>query len=517
MSSATKDTSGTIIDTIQSLLVAFVLAMLFRGFVIEGFVIPTGSMAPTLMGRHVLVESKQTGSVTPVGLDTGGLPPNGSLLRDYLAGRDQRFDRSTLKLSDARWGDRILVSKWLYPFTSPTRWDPIVFKNPAQPEGAVGTYIKRLVGLPGESIWIIDGDLFVQSEGEAFRIARKPPHMRARVWQPVWSSRMLPATPGRLPISWKGMPWKGDPASDWTESGHRLLSDTSDPVRLVWDSNRFPIDDWTAYNMFAPVSGDLPVSDVRVAATLTPQATGLQAAFELKARSHVIRYELADGLAKIEMWPQSDPDNVTRMESQAPVWSAGQPVRFVAEHVDQAARLILDGVEVVELEYDWSPRQRLEAVAGMGGPNRTDDELARRRPSEAMLSWEFRGAPVELSTMSLDRDLFYRPAVLTSLSRRHEPVPEYEGAVVPGAPAAGTHPDSIVHLGPDQYFVLGDNSGRSLDGRLWGAPDPIVAEQFDDTPFVVHEDLLIGKAFAVYLPSPHNGLVPDFGRLRFIH
>ena len=39
---------GGIVDTIQSLLVAFVFAMVFRGFVCEGFVIPTGSMAPTL-------------------------------------------------------------------------------------------------------------------------------------------------------------------------------------------------------------------------------------------------------------------------------------------------------------------------------------------------------------------------------------------------------------------------------------------------------------------------------------
>jgi signal peptidase I len=31
---------------------AVILALLFRGFVAEAFVIPTGSMAPTLQGRH---------------------------------------------------------------------------------------------------------------------------------------------------------------------------------------------------------------------------------------------------------------------------------------------------------------------------------------------------------------------------------------------------------------------------------------------------------------------------------
>ena len=39
-------------ETIESVVIAFVLAFLFRTFEAEAFVIPTGSMAPTLMGRH---------------------------------------------------------------------------------------------------------------------------------------------------------------------------------------------------------------------------------------------------------------------------------------------------------------------------------------------------------------------------------------------------------------------------------------------------------------------------------
>ena len=39
-----------IVETLQSLIVAFALAMAVRSFVTEGFFIPTGSMAPTLMG-----------------------------------------------------------------------------------------------------------------------------------------------------------------------------------------------------------------------------------------------------------------------------------------------------------------------------------------------------------------------------------------------------------------------------------------------------------------------------------
>ena len=40
-------------ETIESIVVAIILAFLFRGFVAEAFVIPTGSMAQTLRGRHM--------------------------------------------------------------------------------------------------------------------------------------------------------------------------------------------------------------------------------------------------------------------------------------------------------------------------------------------------------------------------------------------------------------------------------------------------------------------------------
>ncbi|MBC8107465.1 MAG: hypothetical protein H7Z14_12805, partial [Anaerolineae bacterium] len=50
----TEETNeGSIKETIESILIAFILAFIFRGFVVEAFVIPTGSMAPTLLGAHM--------------------------------------------------------------------------------------------------------------------------------------------------------------------------------------------------------------------------------------------------------------------------------------------------------------------------------------------------------------------------------------------------------------------------------------------------------------------------------
>ena len=105
---------------------------------------------------------------------------------------------------------------------------------------------------------------------------------------------------------------------------------------------------------------------------------------------------------------------------------------------------------------------------------------------------------------------------------KNPPNPGNEALVQPGTPGYGTHPDKLAVLGSGEYFVLGDNSARSLDSRLWGAPSPLVDEQINPRPFVVDRRLLIGKAWLVYYPAPHTlkqggmGLIPDFGRFRFI-
>src|SRR5262249_28268917 len=56
--------------------------------------------------------------------------------------------------------DRLLVAKYLYA-PEPSRLDVAVFKFPAaQGEPIAGNYIKRLVGLSGETLFIKDGVLY---------------------------------------------------------------------------------------------------------------------------------------------------------------------------------------------------------------------------------------------------------------------------------------------------------------------------------------------------------------------
>src|SRR5206468_2024338 len=55
-------------ETIESIVVALILAFVFRAFVVEAFVIPTGSMAPTLYGAHGTVLCENCGTEFAYGL-----------------------------------------------------------------------------------------------------------------------------------------------------------------------------------------------------------------------------------------------------------------------------------------------------------------------------------------------------------------------------------------------------------------------------------------------------------------
>jgi signal peptidase I len=58
-------------------------------------------------------------------------------------------------------GDNLLVDKISYRFKDPERFDIIVFPYQYEEETF---YIKRIIGLPGETIWIVDGDILVNGE-----------------------------------------------------------------------------------------------------------------------------------------------------------------------------------------------------------------------------------------------------------------------------------------------------------------------------------------------------------------
>ena len=115
------------------IIMAFVLALLIKTFLVQAFFIPSGSMEPTLVP-----------------------------------------------------GDRVLVLKVPYYFHDPRRGDVIVFEDPdpsGEPDRSIvggffhwmfqglgvqqpdnEDFIKRVVGLPGDTVWAKGGDVFVNGE-----------------------------------------------------------------------------------------------------------------------------------------------------------------------------------------------------------------------------------------------------------------------------------------------------------------------------------------------------------------
>ena len=96
-----KPTDETVKDTLEAIVVAFILAFVFRAYVVEAFVIPTGSMAPTLLGEHLDVVCQQCGYRFSVD------SPGGDELHGRALGlSDVSLPQSAADGADARGGCR---------------------------------------------------------------------------------------------------------------------------------------------------------------------------------------------------------------------------------------------------------------------------------------------------------------------------------------------------------------------------------------------------------------------------
>ena len=114
-----------IIENIKTIFYALAIAILIRSFLIQPFYIPSSSMEPNLLIGDRLFVTK------------------------YSYG----YSKHSFPFSPPFFKSRIL-------FNDPKAGDVIVFKTPADNRT---DYIKRLIGLPGDKIQFIDGDLFLNN------------------------------------------------------------------------------------------------------------------------------------------------------------------------------------------------------------------------------------------------------------------------------------------------------------------------------------------------------------------
>ncbi len=239
-------------ETIESIAMAVILALLFRGFVAEAFVIPTGSMAPTLQGRHKDVWCPKCGKQYQV----SGSPEqeNDALTGGHvvfstcpICQYTKRLDPATRPNEGSFSGDRIIVAKFAYDLEEPKRWDVIVFKFPGN---AVQNYIKRLIGLPEELVRIVGGNIQTcpvdaPNPDQVLRVARKPPHKLNALLQLVDDTDYIPQE--LVEIGWPSR-WQAWPAGrgGWqVQDGGRTFSFAGGPE-----------DSWLRYRHLVPTHLD---------------------------------------------------------------------------------------------------------------------------------------------------------------------------------------------------------------------------------------------------------------------
>src|SRR5437016_5223872 len=134
---AQASSDGNIKETIESILVAFILAFIFRAFVVEAFVIPTGSMAPTLLGAHMRFQCPDCGYRWDVNYSSrtetrtrddenipaeatlgGGAPPTCPNCGCPIKTSDPANPLAET-VFPVHYGDRILVLKYAYLLQEP--------------------------------------------------------------------------------------------------------------------------------------------------------------------------------------------------------------------------------------------------------------------------------------------------------------------------------------------------------------------------------------------------------------
>ena len=251
-------------ETIEAVAIAFILAFLFKTFQAEMYVIPTGSMAPTLYGRHKEVtceacafpytvgasqEIDQESGVVMVRLATSECP-NCQHINDLLA-------------APVFNGDRILVNKQV---SSYDRFDVVVFKNPEEPHV---NYIKRLVGLPEETVRIRQGDLYSRkTENDAWRILRKDdPFKQKDIQLTVYDDRFPSRPLLQAGASERWVPAEIrdrkeiDPASEDPNSSLALWLETENDWKCDREARTYSISgteqpQWIRYQHLVPTEND---------------------------------------------------------------------------------------------------------------------------------------------------------------------------------------------------------------------------------------------------------------------
>ena len=556
-------------ETVESVVVAVILAFLFRGFVAEAFVIPTGSMAPTLRGRHMdivcpecryeyntgaSIENRENGRLRgQVGESTCPI----CHFRLELAKNENPNERSFN-------GDRILVSKFAYGLSQPERWDVIVFKYPGN---AKQNYIKRLVGMPGETLRIRHGDIHtIDADGNA-QIVRKPPFKLKAMLHVVDDSDHIADSLKAIgwPSRWQQSTTVAE-GQEWRfieeESRYVLVESSQDswmryrhlaPQGEEWtdilrgrrphradDAEGELITDYYSYND-SPSSwestGSAWVGDLAVEANIEIQSETGELLLDLVegGTHYTCRIDIATGAATLSATDfegaprpfidEATGDTVDTVAGATRIRGAGRHRARFANCDDQLVLWIDEKV----IAFDGPTTYR--------SPENVRPMWSRQDPGDiAPVGIGGSGAALSVKSLRVARDIYY--LAQEADQRSHSEYDGYAGIfelqAIFSDPASWAQTDLFdtrrsvtFELGEDHFFPLGDNSPASKDARLWSLGNRRTG--YHNPPPYVDRELMIGKALVVYWPhgwrptSPalagitgNFAFIPNFPQMKLI-
>jgi signal peptidase I len=443
------------------LVLALAVALIGRVWFVEGLLVPfqvvSASMAETLRGPHRQVRCRDCGLGFAFGAEGASL---GSKAVCPHCGCAENESARAAQVA----GDRLMVDKLTFRFRGPRRWEPVAFRHPERPRE---TSVKRVVGLPGESIEIRHGDIYVEGV-----LQRKPLEqqrgMAVLVHDTGWTR------PGLQPR------WVGGPLSRWQAAPGRFIHPpVHEPGRVDWLTYRHatvvpgksgrlvegPIGDVLPYNQGRTLHPKQvhPVPD----AMLTFRLARVLGAGGLFLRA-------TDGRDEFEV----------RIDTRRRVFEVARNGRPLCP----PGKLPDGSIEGVRVEWSLFDRQVLLAWGGdtvLALPYDGDDALPG---SSSPLAIGSDGLGIEIRDLRVYRDVYYgRPFRRNSTQREGHATRLREG----------------------EYYVLGDNSAVSDDSRFW--PDPALPGQW-----------IVGRPLLVHLPARPIGparwrfQVPDPARIRYI-
>ncbi len=433
-------------------------------------------------------------------------------------------------------GDQLLVNKHAFMLRNPHRWEVIVFRNPSDPLEA---YVKRAVGLPGETIELREGEVFANGIQQRKSLTAQlgtrilvdehahQPYPENEDWGPRWSAEQDETRWSETPDGFDFSGTEGSPAPlDWLEFRHWVVAGGSHqtqvalaqwPKSLVKPSSEFSSLDYDTEKKLLSFQGALPAEERERWINRTTDEDFHKAINKLYIRSHyapisdeygynqryegVTNYRVPDVMLEFELDQVPSTGELTarlahgrtQVDCEFDFAARTMSVRFntlsqvaatvalpssVGSGSHQITASVFDGQLVVGIDEQPLGEPIPLPESAVEPPAPWVERVARIGA---------KGVAVSIRNIRLYRDVYYTP--------KNE--------------AGGKQ----FQLAADEYFALGDNSPVSVDSRCWESPG-------------VPERSLIGKPFVVHLPSRPGRIalgdkvtyvrVPDFSRVRYI-